>query len=146
VKRWLLVSLLLVVGVGCGSDDDDPATGDEPDPDPEAEIALDVEVTADGERSGTIACADTAEGTGFLADPATAEAACELLRTNADVVSRLVDGPPTDLICTDQYGGPEVASVAGQIDGREVDATITRTDGCGIADWTSLEALLGPAS
>lgn len=68
---------------------------------------------------------------------------CERL-TRDSVQSRVVDGPPPDQICTEQYGGPDRAHITGEIDGQPVDTTIDRADGCGIADWESLVPLLPP--
>jgi hypothetical protein len=48
---------------------------------------------------------------------------------------------PTE-ICTQMYGGPETARITGRIDGRRVDATFDRTDGCGIARWELAAPLL----
>ncbi|MGO4188259.1 serine protease inhibitor [Pseudarthrobacter sp. TAF60_1] len=50
-------------------------------------------------------------------------------------------GPPR--LCTQQYGGPQVAEVTGTFHGRRVQAVFRRTDGCEIALWNSLSALLG---
>ena len=50
-------------------------------------------------------------------------------------------GPPR--LCTQQYGGPQVAVVTGVFHGRAVDATFQRTDGCEIARWNAMSALLG---
>ncbi|WP_069164155.1 SSI family serine proteinase inhibitor [Nocardia altamirensis] len=52
---------------------------------------------------------------------------------------------PADAICTQQYGGPEVAHVAGTWAGRPVDATFNRTNGCEIRRWDSLVPLLPEA-
>ena len=52
--------------------------------------------------------------------------------------TRLVQGPPPDQVCTEIYGGPDVARVTGTIDDQPVDATIDRTNGCGIGDWDDL--------
>lgn len=50
-------------------------------------------------------------------------------------------GPPK--LCTQQYGGPQVAVVTGTFHGRPVHATFTRTDGCEIARWKAMAPLLG---
>ncbi|MET4146643.1 serine protease inhibitor [Arthrobacter sp. UYCo732] len=50
-------------------------------------------------------------------------------------------GPPK--LCTQQYGGPQVAVVTGTFHGRPVKAVFRRTDGCEIARWNSVTALLG---
>jgi hypothetical protein len=47
-----------------------------------------------------------------------------------------------DVACTQIYGGPEVATIKGTIRGDDVDATFTRTDGCEIARWDRVKALL----
>lgn len=50
-------------------------------------------------------------------------------------------GPPR--LCTQQYGGPQVALVTGTFHGRRVHSTFTRTDGCEIARWKAMGPLLG---
>jgi len=166
-----LLCVVLVTVVACGSGDDDSsaeasdgsttsasttttgATGATTTStsgggggDVQAAITLNVDVTSDGApvRAGTLSCGATASGTGHLADPAAAQAACDLLRNNAEAVRRLVEGPETGRMCTMQYGGPEVAKVTGQIDRTTVDATLNRVDGCAIGDWQTLQPLVGP--
>jgi hypothetical protein len=96
-------------------------------------------------REATLSCGQASKGTGFLAAPATAAKACDLLRTNDSVVKRLVYGPADGLLCTEIYGGPEVARISGTIAGQQVNAVINRANGCGISDWDNLAAILGPA-
>jgi hypothetical protein len=50
-------------------------------------------------------------------------------------------GPPK--MCTQQYGGPQVAVVTGRYLGREVTSEFRRTDGCEIARWRAMAPLLG---
>jgi hypothetical protein len=40
--------------------------------------------------------------------------------------------------CTAIYGGPERAHVSGRRRGRHVDLNVTRSNGCGIADYDAL--------
>jgi len=64
--------------------------------------------------------------------------------TQSEVRNLLVEGPPIDRICTEIYGGPEVATFAGTLDGQQVDATVDRSNGCGINDWdATLASMLG---
>lgn len=51
--------------------------------------------------------------------------------------------PRPDRLCTQQYGGPQVAVVTGWFYGREVSSRFSRTDGCEIARWKAMAALLG---
>ena len=39
------------------------------------------------------------------------------------------------MACTQQYGGPETATVKGTLDGKEIDAKFSRVNGCEIARW-----------
>lgn len=114
----------------------------------EAAISLNIEVTADDQqvRSGTLECGDAAVGTGHLADAAAAEGACDLLDGDS-ARNRLVDGyqPPAGA-CTMIYGGPDVATVTGTVDGQSVDTSFSREDGCAIADFDGFEPLIGSAS
>jgi hypothetical protein len=65
----------------------------------------------------------------------------------ASACSRLdeLDDPfapvPKDVACTEIYGGPEVASVQGTFRGKPVNATFSRTNGCEIARWNSVQFL-----
>jgi hypothetical protein len=80
----------------------------------------------------------TALSSSTLPDPAAALAALRLHGTN---VFFPVPGPPR--ACTQQYGGPQVAVVTGWFEGRAVNATFTRTDGCEIARWQAMAPLFG---
>jgi hypothetical protein len=42
---------------------------------------------------------------------------------------------PPDAVCTQVYGGPEVAHVRGRVRGRSVDATFSRADSCQTDRW-----------
>ncbi len=77
-------------------------------------------------------------------DGVNGQQACDLL-ADAAVRSRLIDGIPADQMCTEIYGGPDEAHIVGQIDGEDVDATITRVNGCEIDAWESMVGLLPPA-
>jgi hypothetical protein len=73
-----------------------------------------------------------------LPDPEAALAAVE--RFGEDIFFPK-PGPPR--LCTQQYGGPQVAVVTGSFHGRTVNARFQRTDGCEIARWKAVAALLG---
>jgi hypothetical protein len=157
---------ILLVGLGaCGGDDDTveaggqpeesttttaPAAGDtttsttEPgDTAVTGDISLTIRMTSGGALvlEGSLTCSGgRVEGTGHLADPAKAQAACDFLASNQAARIRLTQGPPGDMLCTQVYGGDEVVKFVGTIDGQRVDQKIDQTDGCGIADFR----LLGP--
>jgi hypothetical protein len=57
-------------------------------------------------------------------------------------VARLLTTAPPRRACTQIYGGPERARVAGSIGGRRVARAFSRTNGCQIADWTRAVPLL----
>jgi len=69
------------------------------------------------------------------------EAACAALMDNAALLSPSPPGPGQ--VCTEQYGGPQQATVTGMVDGAPVDATFTRTNGCEIGAWNAAQAVLG---
>ncbi|WP_426005838.1 SSI family serine proteinase inhibitor [Paenarthrobacter sp. NyZ202] len=70
----------------------------------------------------------------------TAAAACAALEDNPGL---LVPPTPTDQACTQQFGGPQTATVTGAVDGTEVTARFSRTDGCQIALWDAAAGILG---
>ena len=51
---------------------------------------------------------------------------------------------PRGEICTQIYGGPQVALVRGTFLGRQIWASFKRTDGCQIARWNRLAFLFPP--
>jgi Subtilisin inhibitor-like len=90
--------------------------------------------------SGTLRCDGTPSGTGTFA--ATAAGTCAEVVTHRDALTAKSD--PAGRICSQIYGGPQHATVTGTVDGEPVSLEVTRSNGCGIADWTRLEWLLGP--
>ncbi|MBT2369537.1 hypothetical protein J7E88_30765 [Streptomyces sp. ISL-10] len=62
----------------------------------------------------------------------------ELARENHDPFAPVPEGQ----MCTQQFGGPATARVTGTWQGRRVDATFTRSDGCQISRWQMLEPVL----
>ena len=87
-------------------------------------------------ESWTLTCAGTAEGT-----HPDAAAACAHLQDMADPFAPI----PADVACTEQYGGPQTAHIAGVWGGKPVDLEVTRVDGCRISQWDGLIPLLPPA-
>lgn len=132
--------------------DGDPADGDATDGEPAD--------GTDGEPIGggpypvadlTITYEHPEEGVSFtyritcLGDTATITGDVELDEMDAclalaepEVQTRLIEGPPADQVCTEQYGGPDVAIITGTLDEQPVDTTVDRTNGCGISDWDTL--------
>jgi hypothetical protein len=49
---------------------------------------------------------------------------------------------PDDVACTEQFGGPQTATIKGTLDGRQVDARFARNNGCEIARWEKAAPLL----
>jgi hypothetical protein len=128
----LAASALLAAGCGGSDEADDPTAGEGDSTElrvhyehPDAGVELDY----------TIACDDAATVTGDEVEVDAADA-CEALRRTA-VVERLVE-PPTDRVCTEIYGGPDVSELTGTVDGEPVRTTVDRANGCGIADWDDL--------
>lgn len=139
---WLVIVAAVVAACGDASSNDDAPIGG---PYPVADLSIVVEHPDRDTIEYRLTClGDTATVTPEGVD-VDEQAAC-LALANADVVSRLVEGPPTNQVCTEEYGGPDVATISGTIDDQPVDTTVDRTNGCGISDWDDLLAdLLPPA-
>lgn len=78
-------------------------------------------------------------GGGNLPDRARA---CGLLARRARSVFAAL---PSDVACTEIYGGPQIASVSGRFRGRPVAARFSRRNGCEIARWDRLQFLFPTA-
>ncbi|MCR1162633.1 subtilase-type protease inhibitor [Paenarthrobacter sp. UW852] len=90
-------------------------------------------------KTFTLVCAD-GKPAAESKHPSPAEA-CATLKNNPAILS---PAPPrTDMACTMQYGGPATAKVTGSVDGKEVTAAFSRTDGCQIAMWDAAKSILG---
>lgn len=108
----------------------------------DGDVQLVLRVTDSG---GTVTEHDlscTAEGTAGGDHPDPAVACADLYRALANGDPLQPVGP--DVICTQEYGGPETAEVAGTIGGAEVSTSFSLTDGCEIARWQAMGAVLQP--
>jgi LysM repeat protein len=87
----------------------------------------------------TLRCDGAANATAFLRDAA--RPACSAVRRGA--VERVAARQRHARICSEGYAGPQSARITGTVDGRRVQVLVSRSDGCGIADWEALRPLLG---
>ncbi len=136
--RLAVLALLVLALAGCGAGDESAdGVGSEPaQPDAPA-TSLEVTVWPTGRGNGpehttTLEC-DPLGGT----HPAPEES-CAILAANPDLLEPL----PDDVMCTQQFGGPEQAWVRGTFQGREVDVRYNRGNGCEISRWDQLAPLL----
>jgi hypothetical protein len=122
--------LTLAVLAGCGSDG-----GGGGSQQPRYDLTITYWPTGrEGDsRSATLMC-DPGGGTHL--DP---NGACDVLLEHEDALQQVAG----DVACTEIYGGPQLATITGA----GVDATLSRTNGCEIARWDALRAVVElPAS
>lgn len=117
----LLVVLLLCLGFAACGEDASGGGGDD-----STRLAIDIEGVGEHTMYMAVRCGKTRP--------------CESTRGLQRVLASARD---TRRACTEQFGGPERAHVHGALAGRPVDVTIARTNGCGIADYADLFAVLG---
>lgn len=70
-----------------------------------------------------------------------AEAACAALARLGTAF--FTAQPNKDVMCTQQYAGPQTASITGDFNGTSVLASFALTDGCEISRWDRARDLLG---
>jgi hypothetical protein len=75
-----------------------------------------------------------------------ARAACAALDRAGSQGRDPFAAPPKNQMCTQIYGGPQVATVKGTWQGKPVNATFTRKNGCEMDRWAGLAPLLGQPS
>lgn len=158
MRRLLPLLLLAVVLVlaGCGSADGEDS-GAAPTTDTTPDGAEGVDGSDGAAAGGGIAQADNdlqieidlGDGSapqiwmltcvGFVeGSHPDAQAACDHLAG----MDRPFAPLPADVVCSQQYGGPETARVLGRWGGEPVELELSRVDGCRIAQWDSLVPLL----
>lgn len=125
------------------SSDDPPA--DDPTPDEPAEpaepVAADVVVVVDATGEGaTTTWTLTCEPVG--GDHPDAAAACAAIAAAGGAAA--FAPTPRDVACTEQWGGPQTATVTGTVGGETINAKFDRRNGCEISRWDGLEPLFGP--
>jgi hypothetical protein len=82
----------------------------------------------------TLSCRGTsAHATGFLARSPVR--ACRRAR-------RLPAPPAANRVCTQIYGGPQIARITGRVGARRTDRRLSRTDGCKIDEWNRMVPLV----
>jgi hypothetical protein len=72
-----------------------------------------------------------------------AEQACTVLAAAASKGEDPFAPTPKDQMCTQIYGGPETATITGTWNGKKVDATFNRKNGCEIKRWGNLASMFG---
>lgn len=113
-----------------------PPTGE---PAPPLNADLTVTVRPEGTGKGTTYTLRCHPNGG---DHPEVDAAC----TQIDQVGQSVFAPPGDgTMCSQQYGGPQTATVTGTLAGSEIDAEFNMVNGCEISRWTALSTVLGPS-
>ena len=124
-----VIALLAVVG--CGAGENAPAAGSS------GAIDLRISYWPEGRASGppqkwTLRCAPAG---GTLPQPA---AACRKLAAMARPFAPI----PKDAICTEVYGGPQVALITGTFRGRPLWVQLSQRNGCEIARFKRLSFLV----
>ena len=126
-----LAALLLIAAAalaGCGSDEPNPSA---PGDDQLAQLVITVDDDGEGGAPARELKLDCAEPTDSQACGAV-----------AGVSARDLAPTPPDTACTQLFGGPETATMKGQIRGEDVDAQFSRSDGCEIERWERVAPLL----
>ena len=85
-----------------------------------------LEITATGRAPKTVTCPGS-------------ELCARLAKTPASDFAPV----PGDVACTQIYGGPQKATVKGTLNGKPVDASFSRENGCQTARWDKLDWLIG---
>jgi hypothetical protein len=108
----------------------------------DAELSITVKASKDGKAANyTLVC----KGGAAMAESQhpKAAAACASLKDNAAIVNPAE--PPKGISCTQQYGGPQVATVTGEVNGTPVETSFALRDGCQIGAWNAAKDILGAA-
>lgn len=133
MRAAVLFAAAVVTAVGCGSSVAATPTG--------SQTSLSITVWSEGRDQGpplrlTLRCAPAG---GTVQKPG---AVCRKLVA----MSKPFAPPAKDIFCTDRYGGPQEAVVAGTYQGRRTWIQLTARNGCEISRWNRLRFLVGGMS
>jgi hypothetical protein len=126
--KVVLVLVGLALLAGCGDDDETEAPASTPAQ--FADLKLVVNTGSDA-KMGTVQCGAPEDS--------------EVCGALADIDPKTFEPVPGNQACTQQYGGPETATVKGTLDGKEIDAKFSRVNGCEIARWDAAKPLFEAA-
>ena len=128
MRRVALTCCIAVLVAGCGSDDEAEQPASPP-------ALADVRVAVDPDGKGSEAARTETVRCAAAADSALCEEVAAL---------RVADLEPKRgaVACSQQYGGPQTATIAGTLRGERVDLKFSRVNGCEIARWEAASALL----
>ena len=126
---------VLLLMTGCGTDEGGSVTTPSDSPAARTELTVTVRASEDAApKTWTLTC-DPPGG-----NHPDASSACSAISAAADEGDPFAP-VPEDAVCTQMYGGPQTATVEGTWNGKAVNATFKRTNGCEIARWKKLSAL-----
>ncbi len=116
----------MLAAAGCGGSDDDRS---EPAPSSASELTVVLDPDGTGDKPKREAQASCGDG---------GDACAELERL---VPADFAPTPP-QTACTEIFGGPDTATVAGTLDGEAVSAELSRANGCEIERFDRFASLL----
>ena len=122
--------LIVVVVAACGESDD---AGQPDTPETSVEVTLWPEGRSAGQGQTAVLTCDPVGGS-----HPHAQEACAALESEPDALEPVAG----DVACTQIYGGPEEARIAGVVAGNAVDSMLSRINGCEIDRWDRLAPVL----
>lgn len=134
--RMLLCCLAALVLAGCGGEEEAGDGSGSGTAAPATQLTVRVDPDGDGPEKAKQARISCDPGSGGRGSPC---AVAEKLRP-ADF-----EPTPDDVACTELFGGPETATISGTLERERVEGRFSRQDGCAIARWEKVSALLAEA-
>ena len=123
------ILLLVLLAAACGESDE---AGQREGPATSVEVTLWPEGRSGANQRAVLECGPVGGSHPH------AQEACAALESEADALEPV----PGDVACTQIYGGPEEARIAGAVRGNAVDSMFSRTNGCEIDRWDRLAPVL----
>jgi hypothetical protein len=133
VRSRVAVALVALAALAaCGSESSDGSSGSDGGAPSATKTSLTIDVTPGGgaaPKTYKLTC-DPAGG-----DHPQPQQACDAI---AEAGASVFEPVPSDTTCTTVFGGPQKATVTGTYQGKDVDASFSRENGCEIDRWEKL--------